>query len=159
MAPKAAQRVPLSGERAPDVTLTTTTGETVSLASLLERGHVLIAFFPLAFSSVCTTEMCSFTEDFDQFATRGVTVVPISVDSKYALREFKAKHGMKTELYSDFKREAAKAFGVLLEAQQFANRAYFLIDHEGVIRWSHVEDTPGTRRDNRELLEHIAALP
>lgn len=158
MAIGAAQRVPLAGERAPDVTLTTTTGEIVSLVSLVQRGPVLVAFFPLAFSNVCTAEMCSFTEDFDQFATHGATVVPISVDSKYALREFKAKFSMKTELYSDFTRDAAKAFGVLLEMRQFANRAYFLIDREGVIRWSHVEENPGTRRDNREILERIAAL-
>jgi peroxiredoxin len=65
---------------------------------------------------------------------------------------------MKTELLSDFKREASRAFGVLREDTFFSERAYFLIDRDGVVRWTHVESKLGDKRDNGELFERIAAL-
>ena len=152
------QRTPRVGELAPDFTLPSTTGHPITLSSLRGHRHVLLAFFPLAFSSTCTAELCSFNEDFDQFASHDVEVLAISVDSKYALREYKSKYDMKTELVSDFKREAAVAYGVLLPEKLYSNRAYFLIDKAGVIRWAHVEEHPGKRRENAEILEQIAAL-
>ena len=65
---------------------------------------------------------------------------------------------MKTELLSDFKREASAAFGVLRPDTFFSNRAYFLIDKAGMIRWSYVEETPGTKRENAALLDAIRAV-
>jgi alkyl hydroperoxide reductase subunit AhpC len=62
---------------------------------------------------------------------------------------------MKTDLLSDFKREASIAYGVLRPDTYFSNRAYFLIDMAGVIRWAHVEETPGQRRENAEILQAI----
>src|SRR3712207_2099793 len=151
-----AHRVPEVGECAPDFTLTSSAGTPVTLSSLRGRKHVLLAFFPLAFTSVCTAEMCSFTEDFDQFASRDVEVLPISVDSDRTLAEFKRKHGLTVELLSDFRREVSRAYGVLLEDRFHSTRAYFLIDRDGVVRWAHVEEHPGKRRENGEILEQIA---
>jgi peroxiredoxin len=149
--------VPAVGETAPDFTLASTSGESVTLSAM--RGtNVLIAFFPLAFTSVCTTELCAFNEDYDTFAAAGVTVLPISVDSTPSLKEFKAKYGLKTDLLSDFKREASRAYGVLIEERYFSNRAYFLVDRTGVVRWAHVEEIPGHRRENAEILAEIARL-
>jgi peroxiredoxin len=150
--------VPSVGSLAPDFTLPSTSGEPVTLSAYRGRHPVLLAFFPLAFSGVCTAEMCAFTEDYDQFAGRGVVVHPVSVDSKYALREFKAKHAMQVELLSDFCREVSALYGVLLPERSYSTRAYFLIDAGGVVRWAHVEETPGTRRDNAELLREIDRL-
>jgi peroxiredoxin len=144
------------GATAPDITLASTSGQPVSLASFRGQSPVLVAFFPLA--SVCTTELCAFTEDFDQFAGRGVTILPISVDAVPSLSEFKRKYDMKVDLLSDFKREASRAFGVLREDTYFSNRAYFLIDVDGVVRWAHVEETPGQRRENAEILAAIVQL-
>src|SRR5215216_5126014 len=70
----AAQRRPQPGELAPDVTLRSTSGESVRLADFHGKKHVLVAFFPLAFTSVCTAELCAFSEDFDQFASEDVVV-------------------------------------------------------------------------------------
>jgi len=148
---------PAIGSLAPDFTVETTTGHAVTLSSYRGTHHVLLAFFPLAFTGVCTEEMCAFTDDFDVFSSHEVTVLPISVDSVPTLKEFKAKYGMKVELGSDFKREVATAYGVLHPAF-FATRAYFLIDKTGVVRWSFVEETPGTRRQNAEILAEIAKL-
>jgi peroxiredoxin len=157
-APNAASRTPAVGERAPDFALQSTAGTTVKLAELRGKSPVLLAFFPLAFTSTCTAELCEFSENFDQFAGKGVVVLPISVDSIPTLKEFKAKYAMKTDLLSDFKREASRAFGVLREETFFSERAYFLIGRDGVVRWSHIESKLGDKRDNGELLERIAAL-
>jgi len=73
------------------------------------------------------------------------------------LNEFKAKHGLKVDLLSDFRREASRAYGVLLEHTFFSTRAYFLVDAEGVVRWAHVEENPGVRRDNAEILAALRA--
>jgi len=94
----------------------------------------------------------------DQFAHRGVVVLPISVDSTYTLKEYKAKYVMKLELLSDFKREVSRLYGVLHEERFYSNRAYFLLDADGVIRWAHVEKIPGDRRDDTELLAAIDTL-
>ncbi len=147
---------PAVGTPAPDFTLSSTSGEPVTLSAL--RGQrVLIAFFPLAFTSTCTAEMCAFSDDYDAFAQEGVTVLPISVDSIPTLTEFRAKHGLKSAFLSDFRRDVSRAYGVLLEHTFFSTRAYFLVDADGLIRWSHVEENPGLRRDDAELLAAIRA--
>ena len=153
-----AARPPVAGELAPDFTLPATDGSTVTLSALRGREKVLIAFFPLAFTSTCTAELCAFTDDYDAFAARGVRVLPISVDSVPTLKEFRAKYGMKVDLLSDFHREASRAYGVLIAERFYANRAYFLLDTGGVVRWSHVETTPGARRENAEILAAIEQL-
>ena len=148
--------LPAVGSAAPDFTLGSTAGGTVTLSSL--RGQsVLLAFFPLAFTSTCTAELCAFSNDFDQFKRAGTVVLPISVDSVPTLKEFKAKERMTVDLLSDFKREASRAYGVLLEDKFFSKRAYVLIDPKGTVRWTHEESELGHRRENSELLAQIAA--
>lgn len=154
----ATSRVPAIGEQAPEFALQSTAGATVRLSDFRGKSPVLIAFFPLAFTSTCTAELCEFSESFDRFAGKGVAVLPISVDSVPTLKEFRAKYAMKTDLLSDFKREASRAFGVLREDTFFSERAYFLLDREGVVRWVHVESKLGDKRGNGELFERIAAL-
>jgi len=127
------------------------------LSSFRGTSNVLLAFFPLAFTSTCTAELCAFSEDFDRFATAATKVLPISVDSVPTLKEFKAKYGMKVDLLSDFKRDVSRAYDVLLEDKFFAKRAYFLIDRQGVLRWQHVEAELGHRRDDDDLLRQIQA--
>jgi peroxiredoxin len=145
---------PASGTRAPDFTLPSTSGQSVTLSDLSGQ-VVLIAFFPLAFSPTCTAELCEMRDDWDEFTKRGVVALPISVDSTYTLKEYKLKYGMKVDLLSDFKRDVSRRYGVLLEDRFFANRSYFLVDREGVIRWAHVEASPGQKRSNQEILAEI----
>ncbi len=152
------QPVPEVGSPAPDFTLDTTAGGTVTLSELRGRSAVLIAFFPLAFTSTCTTEVCDFSDDYGAFADTGVIVLPISVDALPTLKEFKAKYQLRTDLLSDFKREAGPAYGVMWQDAFFTNRAYFLVDTAGIIRWKHVEATPSGKRDNAEILAEIARL-
>ena len=152
------QYSPQVGDIAPEFTAASTSGTDVSLSSFRGTRNVLLAFFPLAFTGTCTKELVCFNEDFDQFAGQGVEILPISVDSTASLREFKQKLQMKTELLSDFKRDISRAYGVLNEERFYSNRAYFLIDKEGLVRWSHIEAKNGERRDNSEILAAIKLL-
>lgn len=147
---------PAVGSVAPDFTLPSTAGRDVTLSAFRGK-NVLLAFFPLAFTSVCTREMCEFSEDYARYGNAATDVLPISVDSIPTLKEFKAKELIGVDLLSDFKREVSRRYGVLLDSF-FSARAYFLIDRRGVLRWSFVEETPGTKRGTAELLEQIDRL-
>lgn len=153
-----ALRPPAAGEAAPDFTLQSTSGQTVTLSDFRDKKAVLIAFFPLAFTSTCTSELCAFSDDFDAFASANVEVLPISVDAVPSLKEFKNKFGMKVDLLSDFRRTASIAYGVLRDDTYFSKRAYFLVDRSGAIRWTHIETSPGQRRENEEILAAIRTL-
>jgi peroxiredoxin len=146
------------GDAAPDFNVASTSGSDVTLSAFRGKSNVLLAFFPLAFTGTCTKELVCFTEDFDHFAANGVEILPISVDSIPSLREFKNKLKMKTDLLSDFKREVSRAYGVLNPDRYYSNRAYFLIDKAGKVRWAHVEANNGDRRDDSEILGEIAKL-
>jgi peroxiredoxin len=152
------QNSPQVGDTAPEFTASSTSGIDVSLSSFRGKRNVLLAFFPLAFTGTCTKELVCFTDDFDQFAENDVEILPISVDSTASLREFKNKLHMRTELLSDFKRDISRAYGVLNEDRFYSNRAYFLIDKKGRVRWSHIEANNGQHRDNTEILAAIKLL-
>ena len=149
---------PKVGEPAPDFTLPSTAGAEVTLSALRGKQNVLLAFFPLAFTSTCTAENCAFSDDYAQFERAGTVVLPISVDSVPTLKEFKAKYKMQHDLLSDFKREVSRRYGALIEEQFFTRRAYFLIDKRGILRWAHTEAELGHRREDAELLRQIQAL-
>jgi peroxiredoxin len=152
------QNSPQVGDLAPEFKAQSTSGAEVSLSSFRGKKNVLLAFFPLAFTGTCTKEMICFTEDFDQFAQKGVEILPISVDATPSLAEFKKKLQMKTELLSDFRRDVSRAYGVLNEDRFYSNRAYFLIDRDGRVRWSHIEANNGERREDAEILREIQRL-
>ena len=149
---------PVVGDTAPDFTLNSTSGAAITLSAYRGQANVLLAFFPLAFTSTCTSELCAFSDDFDAFRGVDVNVLPISVDAVPSLREFRNKFQMKVDLLSDFRREASRAFGVLREDTFFSRRAYFLIDKAGIVRWAHVETIPGQRRENEEIFAAIRNL-
>lgn len=149
--------LPAVGSPAPDFTLPSTADADVTLSQLRGK-NVLLAFFPLAFTKTCTREMSAFSEDYAQFQSANTVVLPISVDSVPTLKEFKAKERMSVDLLSDFKRDVSRRYGTLLEDKFFSNRAYVLVDRNGVVRWRFMEDTPGTRRENSELLQQLRAL-
>jgi peroxiredoxin len=149
--------LPVVNHVAPDFSLPSTAGGTVTLSGL--RGsNVLLAFFPLAFTGVCTTEFCDFSHDLPRFDASGTIILGISVDSVPTLTEFRARRGITVDLLSDFRREVSRRYGTLLEDAFFSRRAYFIIDRAGVLRWSWVEAEIGHKRDNRELLDQLALL-
>jgi peroxiredoxin len=149
--------LPAVGSPAPDFTLPSTADVEVALSQLRGR-NVLLAFFPLAFTKTCTAEMCAFSDDYGQFQTANTVVLPISVDSVPTLKEFKQKERIAVDLLSDFKRDVSRLYGTLLEDKFYSNRAYVLIDRNGVIRWTFLEHTPSTRRENVEILQQLRTL-
>jgi peroxiredoxin len=146
------------GEAAPDFTLPSTSGDKVTLSSYRGKNNVLLAFFPLAFTPVCTSEFCSFWEDHSRFEENGTKVFGVSVDHTASQKAFQDKAGFRTDLLSDFRRDVARQYGVLLDDTFFTKRAYFLIDKQGKLAWQWVESELGHRRENTELLDQIRKL-
>ena len=153
------QKVPQPGDVAPDFSMRSTSGEVVSLSSFRGKSNVLLAFFPLAFTSTCTEELCDFTRDQFNFGKLDVEILPISVDAIPSLRAFKEHDHLSTDLLSDFNRDVSRAYGVLDQEKFHSRRSYFLVDKQGIVRWSHVEEDNGLKRPNAEILAEVAKLP
>jgi peroxiredoxin len=145
------------GEAAPDFTLPSTAGTDVTL-SALRGSNVVLAFFPLAFTSVCTTEFCDFTSGVGQFQSVNTKVFGISVDAIPSLKEFRNKYEITIDLLSDFKRDVCRLYGTLMEDKFFSRRAYFIIDRNGILRWGHVESELKFKRENGEILQQLSRL-
>lgn len=140
-----------TGQQAPDFSLYDTDKQEVTLSSLRGKNVVLL-FFPLAFTSVCTAELCSVRDNYDQYDRLNAQVFGISVDSAFTLKAFKKEQQLNFPLLSDFNKTASTAYDVLYE--QFAlgmkgvsKRAAFVIDREGVIRYAEVLEDAGRQPD------------
>jgi peroxiredoxin len=146
------------GDKAPDFELDSTSGQKVKLSDFSGKKKVLLAFYPLDFTGTCTSENCAFSEDWSKFESADTVVLPVSVDSIPTHQAFREKHALKHHLLSDFHREVAKKYAMLIPEKNFAKRAYFLIDKEGIVRWSFVEPDITKARPNSELLAQIGKL-
>jgi peroxiredoxin len=145
--------------KAPDFELANQFGEHVRLGEFRGKKPVALVFFPLAFSSTCTTELCALRDNIDIFKANGIELIGISVDSKATLRAFADKEGYDFTLLADFwpHGEVAKEYGVFLDSKGFANRATFLIDIDGVIRASFIT-APGEARSIADYQTAVAEL-
>ena len=150
--------LPAVGSTAPDFTLINDQRKPVTLSSYRGKTNVVLAFFPFAFTSTCTAELCDFGTDYSQFASADTVVLGISCDSFHALKVFKAQERMTIDLLSDIKREVSRAYGVLIEQIFVSGRAYVVIDKAGTIRWTWMEAELGYKRSNAELLAELAKL-
>jgi peroxiredoxin len=128
-----------AGEPAPDFTLRDQDGEEVSLADF-EGRRVLLVFYPADFSPVCGDQFSIYQEVKPEIAEKGVELVGVSVDGPYAHKAFQEKLGIDTVLLSDFepKGEVARMFGVYRKPEGVSERALFVLDEDGVVRWSYV---------------------
>ncbi|MCJ1712571.1 peroxiredoxin [Microbacterium sp. M1A1_1b] len=144
------------GSLAPDFELPNQFGEHVRLSDFRGTRPVALVFFPLAFSSTCTTELCDLRDNIAMFQDNRIELIGISVDSKATLRSFADQNGYDFELLADFwpHGAVAKEYGVFLEHKGFANRATFVIDVTGRVRASIISE-PGVARD---VTEYRAAL-
>jgi len=142
--------------QAPDFELPNQFGEHIRLTEFRGRKPVALVFFPLAFSSTCTTELCDLRDNLALFNDNAVELIGISVDSKATLRAFAEQEGYDFTLLADFwpHGDVARDYGVFLENKGFANRATFLIDINGIIRASFIS-SPG---EPRSIDEYRAAL-
>jgi peroxiredoxin len=131
------------GDRAPDFTLKNADLEEVSLSAL--RGtNVVILFFPLAFTGVCTEEMCTVSGGIKAYKELNTEVLGISVDSPFSLQAWAEKEGITIPLLSDFNKEVSEAYGSqyedLLGFRGVAKRSAFVVDRDGVVRFAAVSE-------------------
>jgi peroxiredoxin (alkyl hydroperoxide reductase subunit C) len=132
------------GEQAPDFTLRDQDGEKVSLSDYKGR-KVMLVFYPLDFSPVCSDQLSIYQEVKPEITAKGVELVGVSVDSSYAHKAFQEKLGIDTILLSDFepKGQVARAYDSYLELAGFANRTLVLIDEDGKVAWTYESPNPG----------------
>jgi peroxiredoxin len=130
------------GQEAPDFTLKNTDMQDVTLSSFRGQKNVVLLFVPLAFTGVCTKELCSVRDTLNLYSTLNAEVFGISVDSPFAQKEWKQKENLNFTLLSDFNRQAVQAYGAqydnLLGFQGVAKRSAFVVDKEGKIRYAEV---------------------
>ncbi|MFO7846892.1 MAG: redoxin domain-containing protein [Balneolaceae bacterium] len=141
------------GDPAPGFTLQNTNGEKVSLEQFMNEGagNTLLLFFPLAFSGVCTDELCKVRDNMKFYEALDATVAAISIDSFFTLKEFKRANNLKFPLLSDFNKEASEAYGVLYDdyfgMKGVSKRAAFVIDNDGIVKYGEVLEDSGKLPD------------
>ena len=151
--------MPEIGAPAPDFTLENQFGEPVGLSGLRGR-PVTVVFYPFAFSGVCTGELCRLKDSLSVFDDAGVTLLAVSVDSKYTLRAFAREESFDFDLLSDFWPHGAVAerYGVFDPVAGRAERATFVLDAQGAVVDAFRSD-PGTPRELEAYRAALAKLP
>ena len=132
------------GTPAPEFRLIGEEGDHFTRESLLGQTSVLV-FYPFAFSPTCTDQFQVYEEVLDEFEARGVKLYGVSCDAAWSQKAFRETLGITIPQLSDFepKGAASRAFGAYFEPGGFSNRALVIVDPEGVVRWSHLADSPG----------------
>ncbi|MGC4058153.1 MAG: peroxiredoxin [Chitinophagaceae bacterium] len=135
------------GQTAPDFTLFNTEKKEVTLSALRGKNVVLV-FFPLAFTSVCTAELCALRDNISQYVALNATVLGISVDSLFTLDKFKSEQNINFDLLSDFNKNVSETYGTIYEQFAFgmkgvSKRSAFVVDKEGIIRYAEVLEDAG----------------
>jgi len=139
------------GDEAPDFSLYDSDKNKVSLSEFRGK-NVLLLFFPLAFTSVCTAELCSVRDNLKMYEKLDVQPIGISVDTLHTLAKFKAEQNLNFPLLSDFNKEVSKLYGSIYETFGYdmkgvSKRSAFLIDKEGIIEYAEVLDNAGLQPD------------
>jgi peroxiredoxin len=145
-----------AGDTAPDFTLNNQHGQKVTLSSFRGAKNVVLLFYPFAFTGVCTGELCALRDELPAFQNADVQLLAVSCDSMHSLRVFADQEGLDYPLLSDFwpHGAASRAYGVFAEDKGCALRGTFVIDKQGVVRWTVVNALP----DPRDLHEYAKAL-
>ena len=144
------------GTQAPEFELKSQHGETVRLSDFRGEKNVVLLFYPFAFTGVCTGELCALRDELPTFVNDDVQLLAVSNDSPFTLRVFAEREELDYPLLSDFwpHGETSRAYGVFDEAKGCAVRGTFVIDKEGVVRWTVVNAIP----DARDLDDYVKAL-
>ncbi len=151
------------GDKAPDFELTDTDLKPVKSSSML--GHpAVLAFFPGAFTSVCTQEMCTFRDAMARFNRIKASVYGISVDQPFSLGQFKKENNLNFPLLSDFTEAVSRAYGGVHESAfnvkglNVSKRAVFVLDKNGKVAYKWVSEDPKKEPNYKEVEEAVAKL-
>jgi len=150
------------GEKAPNFTLRATDTSEVSLGDYKGKNVVLL-FFPLAFTGVCTTELCSMRDDIGTYEDLDAQILAVSVDSLFTLEQFKNREKYNFPLLSDFNKTVSRAYGSLyedfvLDMKGVSKRAAFVIDKEGMVQYSEVLEDAGGLPNFDAVKETLGSL-
>ncbi|HXW43448.1 MAG TPA: peroxiredoxin [Streptosporangiaceae bacterium] len=147
------------GDQAPDFELKDQHGTAVKLSDYRGSKNVVLVFYPLAFSGVCSSELCAMRDDFPEVTGDDVELVTVSVDSGYVLRTWADQQHFNFTMLSDFwpHGAVARSYGVFDEDRGIATRGTFIIDKSGVVRWKVVNPVPQAR-DIAEYQKALASL-
>lgn len=147
-------------KEAPDFTLNDTSNNKVSLSDYKGKSNVVILFFPLAFSSVCTKELCSTRDNLKIYDSLNAEVFGISVDSFFTLRAFKEANNLNFRLLSDFNKEVSNSYGVLnndfFGMRGVSKRSVFVINKKGEIIYEEVKENADEMPDFGAVQEVLA---
>ncbi len=150
------------GEKAPNFTLRDSDKAEISLENYRGKNVVLL-FFPLAFTGVCTTELCTMRDDIGSYQNLDAEILAVSVDSLFTLEKFKAEQKFNFTLLSDFNKAVSRAYGALyedfvLDMKGVSKRSAFVIDKEGIIRYEEVLDSAGDLPNFEAVKETLSGL-
>jgi peroxiredoxin len=147
------------GDPAPDFTLVNQFGADVTLSDFRNNKNVVIVFYPLSFSGICTGELCELRDNFAQFENADVELLAISVDSKFVQKQFADTEGYKFSVLADFWPHGgvAKDYGVFIEEAGISNRATFVINKDGDLVAKFIT-APGQARSLDEYNKALATL-
>jgi len=147
------------GDEAPDFTAPLANGDVaeVTLSEAVAEGPVLLAFFPGAFTSVCSHEMETFDDRLAEFADAGVTVYGVSIDTPFAQNAFREELGLGFDLVSDSNRDIVDAYDVAMDftalgVHDLAKRAVFVVDEDRTVTYAWVSDDPGVEPNYDEVV-------
>jgi peroxiredoxin len=152
------------GDKAPDVTLPSSAGQQTPLASLWSSQPLVVLFFPLAFTSTCTKEMCTVGEDLSAYNDLGAQVAAVSVDSPFVLDRFRKETGADFLFLSDFNRQASEGFGVVRQGPVgpgllgASDRAAFVVGTDGRIAYVWHDTNPGLLPPFDEIKDALRGL-
>ena len=153
------------GDQAPDFALKSKSGDDmndISLSDYRDSKNVVILFFPLAYTGVCTEEMCSVSSGLADYDALDAQVLGISVDSPFAQEAWAEKEGITIPLLSDFNKEVSAAYGSqfedLIGFKGVAKRSAFVVDKSGVVRFASVSDDPTELPDFDAIKACLQAL-
>jgi len=150
------------GSKAPLFSLYNTEKKEVKLEDF-EGQNVVLLFFPLAFTGVCTTELCTIRDNYSKYESLNATVLGISVDSPFTLEKFKAEQNINFDLLSDFNKEVSRSYDALYEEFVFgmkgvSKRASFVIDGKGIVRHQEILDNAGDLPDFDAILDSLNSI-
>jgi peroxiredoxin len=147
------------GDHAPDFELTNQFGENVKLSDFRGKKPVVLVFYPLSFSGICTGELCEIRDNFAKFEKENVELLAVSVDSKYVQKQFAEHEGYKFSVLADFwpHGAVAKEYGVFIEDAGISNRATFVINKDGELVAKFIT-APGQARSLEEYDRALASL-
>ncbi len=150
------------GQKAPDFTLLDMNFKPRSLQEFVGSQNVVLVFFPAAFSSVCTKEMCTFRDSMTKLNSLKANVIGISVDTPFAQKAFAEHNKLNFTLLSDFNKEVIKLYDVVLQdllgLKELAKRAVFIIDKEGIVRYKWVSDDPKVEPNYNEIIKELERI-